>query len=35
MVTLILISGDPLVVQGTDDRDVAVFRAQQLGFKVR
>ena len=34
-VTLTLPNGRKLVVQGTNDRDVAVYRAQKNGFKVR
>lgn len=33
-VTLKLHNGEKLVVQGTNDRDVAVYRAKKLGFKV-
>jgi uncharacterized protein YlzI (FlbEa/FlbD family) len=33
-ITLILSNGRKLVVQGTNDRDVAVYRAKKLGFKV-
>lgn len=34
-VTLTLANGQKLTIQGTKDRDVAVFRAQRMGFKVR
>jgi hypothetical protein len=34
-VVLTLVSGDKLTITGTNDRDVAVYRAQKMGFQVK